>query len=147
MSTVKRQANAGVGHTPDTGSTPTLGLVGIALAVSWLTMLGHNLYELPLAVRDVENTGPLLMNLVLLVAYWRAGSSRVVQWAILGWALLNLVIGGVLTVLPLAILPFVPEQSPGHYLAHLLYAVGQVPLTLVAVAALRHHDNVPQGGR
>ena len=134
MSTVDRRADAGVGLS---SGAPSVVAVGLALALSWGTMLAHNLYELPLAVGDLENSGPLMVALVLWVAYWRRGGTRAVQWAILGWALLNLVVGGVVTVLPLAILPFAPEQSLNHYLAHVVYAVGQIPLTLLAITALR----------
>jgi hypothetical protein len=60
-----------------------------------------------------------------------------VRVALVAWVLLNLVAGGVLSVLPLAILPFVPEQSGGHYAAHVMYAVAQVPLLLIAVRGVR----------
>ncbi len=39
----------------------------------------------------------------------------------MGWGVLNLVIGGIVSVLPLPILPFVPEQSVTHYGAHVVY--------------------------
>ena len=116
---------------------PTPGRMAIAFAASWVSMLGHNLFELPLTPVDIENSGPLLVDLALLAAYWRRPTSRGVQVAILVWAVLNLVIGGVVTVLPLPVLPFVPEQSLAHYLSHLLYTVGQVPLVILSVAALR----------
>jgi len=124
---------------PGTGraTAPTLGRWAIAFGMSWVAMLAHNQFELLLTPLDIENSGPLLVDLALLGAYWRFPTSRVVQVAILGWAVLNLVIGGVLTVLPLPVLPFVPEQSLNHYLAHVLYAAGQVPLVLLAVSALR----------
>jgi hypothetical protein len=50
---------------------------------------------------------------------------------------LNLVIGGIVSVLPLPILPFVPEQSLTHYGAHVVYTLGQVPLVVVAWRAIR----------
>lgn len=138
MSSMDPRAEVGVGLGSGTAPAPSTLRVGLALALSWGTMLAHNLYELPLTIGDLENSGPLVVALALCVAYWRRGGSRAVQWALLGWALLNLVIGGIVTVLPLAILPFTPEQSLDHYLAHVFYAVGQIPLTLLAVAALRH---------
>jgi hypothetical protein len=46
-------------------------------------------------------------------------------------ALLPLV-GAWVTVLPLAFLPFAPEQTVPHYLVHTVYAVAQIPLLLVA---------------
>ena len=45
-------------------------------------------------------------------------------------------IGGIVTVLPLPILPFVPEQSITHYGAHVVYTIGQVPLVVLAYRAL-----------
>lgn len=141
MSTYSRQPTPGYSRTrSSTGPTP--GRMALGFAVSWLAMLAHNLLELPLTPVDIENSGPLLVDLALLAAYWRRPTSRGVQATILGWALLNLVIGGVVTVLPLSVLPFVPEQSLSHYLVHVLYAVGQVPLVLLAVAALRQPPHV-----
>lgn len=115
---------------------PTPGQMAVAFAVSWLTMFAHNMHELPLSPTDLENSGPFVVGLILFAAYWRRPSSLGVQVAILGWAVLNL-IGGFLSVLPLPILPFTPEQSLDHYLTHVVYAVGQVPLLILAVAALR----------
>ena len=45
---------------------------------------------------------------------------------LLAWALLNLLGGAVLSVLPLPFLPFVPEQSLRHYSFHLLYGLTHV---------------------
>ncbi len=81
--------------------------MALGFAVSWLAMLAHNLLEL--ATRppvDIENSGPLLVDLALLAA-WRRPRSRGVQ-VDPRWALLSLVIGGVVTVLPLSVLLFVP---------------------------------------
>ncbi len=143
MSTTDRRAQDRMGLGSGATPVPSAVAVGLALALSWGTMLAHNLYELPLAIGDLENSGPLAVALVLGVAYWRRGGSRAVQWALLVWALLNLVIGGVVTVLPLTILPFTPEQSLDHYLAHVVYTLGQVPLTLLAIAALRRPPHSP----
>jgi hypothetical protein len=113
-----------------------MGLLALALAASWASMLFHNQWELPLTPLDVENTGPLAVDIVLLVAcLWRP-TSRVVWTLILAWGLLNLVVGGLLTVLPLPVLPFAPEQTVSHYAVHLVYAIGQLPLVLLAGAAL-----------
>jgi hypothetical protein len=51
--------------------------------------------------------------------------------------MLNLVIGGIVTVLSLPFLPFVPEQSVTHYGAHVVYTLGQVPLVVLSYRALR----------
>lgn len=78
MSTTDRQAD-GV-QRQGSGATwaPSALRVGLALAPSWGTMLAYNPYELPLAVGDLENTGPLLVALALLLAYWRRAGSRAV---------------------------------------------------------------------
>ena len=112
------------------------GLLAVALAVSWASMVFHN-QELPLTLLDLENTGPLAVDIALLIACWLRPSSLVVWTAILVWGLLNMVIGGIVTVLPLPVLPFVPPQTVEHYAVHLVYAVGQLPLVLVAGKALR----------
>ena len=108
-----------------------------ALALSAGSMLAHNLVELPLSPLDPENSGPILFAALLGLAYAVRPDSRAVAAAALGWGLLNLVIGGIVTVLPLPILPFAPEQSITHYGAHVVYALGQVPLVLVSYRALR----------
>ena len=115
----------------------SVGLLALAFAVSWASMLFHNQMELPLTPLDIENTGPLAVDIALFVACWWWPRSRVVWTAILAWGLLNMVVGGVLTVLPLPVLPFAPEQTVGHYAVHLVYAVGQLPLVLVAASSLR----------
>lgn len=57
--------------------------------------------------------------------------SRPVLLATVAWALL-VVVGGGGSVLPLSVLPFVPEQSVSHYAAHVVYAALQLPLLWVA---------------
>ena len=108
-----------------------------ALAVSWASMLAHNLYELPLSPVDAENSGPLVVAAGLGIAYAVSGGSGPVAAAALGWGVLNFVIGGIVSVLPLPILPFVPEQSLTHYGAHVVYSLGQVPLVVGAWRATR----------
>jgi len=108
-----------------------------ALTVSAGSMLAHNLYELPLSPMDLENSGPIVFAAILGIAYALRPDSKVVAAAALGWGVLNLVIGGIVTVLPLSILPFVPEQSLTHYGAHVVYALGQIPLVVLAYRALR----------
>lgn len=62
------------------------------------------------------------------------------SWLLLGWALLHLIGGGILSVLPLPVLPYSPEQSLRRYSFHLLYALTQVPLVLTAASYLRSGD-------
>jgi thiamine transporter ThiT len=109
----------------------------LALLLSWASMLAHNLFELPLTPLDLENSGPLVVDVILALAFALRPGLHNVMLGILAWGLLNLLIGGVVSVLPLAVLPFVPEQSPSHYLVHVVYALGQVPLVLLSLRALR----------
>jgi len=99
-------------------------------------MVFHNQLELPLTLLAVENMGPLVFDIALFVACWWRPRSKVVWSAILAWALLNMVVGGLVTVLPLPVLPFVPEQTVGHYAVHAVYTIGQLPLVLIAARAL-----------
>ena len=111
-----------------------------ALTLSAGSMLAHNLYELPLSPIDLENSGPILVAAVLGVAYAFRPDSKAVAVAALAWGVLNLVIGGIVSVLPLSILPFVPEQSITHYGAHVVYTLGQVPLVMLAYRAAARPD-------
>ncbi len=106
-------------------------------------MLAHDLYELPLSPVHLENSGPLAVAAGLTIAYAAWPTSRLVALAIVAWAALNLVVGGVLTVLPLPGLPFAPELSVTHYVAHLVYGLGQVPLLVVGRRALRSYVSEP----
>jgi hypothetical protein len=108
-----------------------------ALVLSALSMLAHNLYELPLSPVDVENAGPIAFAAMIGVAYALRPDSKLVAAVALAWGVLNLVIGGIVSVLPLSILPFEPEQSVSHYGAHVVYAMGQLPLIILAYRALR----------
>ena len=108
-----------------------------AIALSAGSMLAHNLYELPLSPIDLENSGPIVFAAILGMAYAVRPGSRAVAAAILGWGVLNLVIGGIVSVLPLPILPFVPEQSVTHYTAHVVYTLGQIPLVVLGYRASR----------
>lgn len=112
-------------------------VMAAALTLSAASMLAHNLYELPLSPIDLENSGPIVFAAILGVAYAVRPDSKAVAAAILGWGVLNLVIGGIVTVLPLPILPFTPEQSISHYGAHVVYTVGQIPLVVFAYRAVR----------
>ena len=108
-----------------------------ALTLSTLSMLVHNLYELPLSPIDLENSGPIAFAALLGIAYAFWPDSKGVAAAALGWGVLNLVIGGIVTVLPLPILPFAPEQSVTHYGAHVVYTLGQIPLVVLGYRAVR----------
>lgn len=55
----------------------------------------------------------------------------------IAWATLHLVVGAVITVIPFGFLPFTPEQSLRHYLAHVVYGLAQLPLIIVMVQEIR----------
>ena len=110
-----------------------------AIVLAWAGMAIHDALELPdLVPASPEFLVPTAIYAMAGVAFLLTGtrSSAIVLGA---WAALNLVGGGILSVLPLPILPFVPEQSVGHYLAHAFYAVAQVPLVVITwrAASLR----------
>jgi hypothetical protein len=74
---------------------------------------------------------------LLLAAGWRLLGRRVVAWLLLGWGWLDTIGGGLLSVLPLPLWPYQPEQSLRHYAVHALYAVLQVPLLVTVTRYLR----------
>ena len=108
--------------------SPAVARVVAAVALAWLGLLVHNQLSLPLAPLSAENLGPFVVYAALGVWYVRSRGSGKARAALAGWTLLNLVVGGVLTVLPLPFLPFVPEQTIAHYAAHVIYSVAQLPL-------------------
>lgn len=113
-------------------------------AISWLGLLVHNVADLPgQTVVSPETLYPGLV-LALILAVHRFGPPRLGAGLLLVWAVLHLVGGGVLSVLPLPILPFAPEQTLRHYTFHLLYALTQLPLLVVALRELRRP---PRRGR
>jgi hypothetical protein len=111
--------------------------MAVALAISWVSLLAHTHYELPQAPLDPENSGPLVVAIVLGLAYAARPGSFLVATMAFAWGVLNLVVGGVLSVLPLSLLPFVPDQTLTHYGVHVVYALGQAPLVAAAYRAAR----------
>jgi len=99
-----------------------------AVAIAWLGMLAHNILSLPLSPLSAENVGPLAIWAGLLGAYVLSRGANAARFGLLAWTLANLVLGGILSVLPLTIWPWSPEQSIGHYAAHAIYALAQAPL-------------------
>lgn len=90
----------------------TLLLAALTL-LSWLGMVIQNAVELPnLPIYRLEYLFPSLLSLLFF----------------LGWAGINLIGGAILSVIPLPIWPFAPEQSLGHYLSHVIDGLAQLPL-------------------
>lgn len=117
---------------------PSVRAMTGAIAASWLGEVAHNAMSLPAAVLlGPETLGPGAVSVLLVVAYARGPRRRIVQAALLGWAMLNLVVGGVLSVVLIGLFPFVPDQGVRHYAAHVIYALAQLPLVWCSVRALR----------
>lgn len=114
-------------------------------AVSLLGLATHNTLEFGAASLLDPATGfmPMLVAYgALVVLILRAPALRLTALiALAGLALLNLVGGAVLSVLPLGFLPFEPEQSLGHYLSHVLYGITQLPLIWVASKLLLNESS------
>jgi hypothetical protein len=107
--------------------------------LSWLGAYVHTTLELQLPVWRPENSVPALVGLVLYLGWWRqAQRRRLWTWLLLAWtAGGHLLLGALFSVLPLPLLPFVPEQSAGHYLSHVIYGVAQLPLIWVLWQEIR----------
>mgnify|MGYP001175499786 CR=1 FL=1 len=125
----------------DAISPPQAGWVAAATALAWLGFYVHNLADLPgQSLLSAETGLPTLVYLVLFLAWWRFSSSRIALWLLFGWVTLNL-IGGSLSVIPFAFLPFSPEQSVRHYAFHALYGAAQLPLLVILWAWLHRRAN------
>ena len=98
--------------------------------LSWLGAYIHTTLELQLPVWSPENSFPLMVGAVLFLGWWRQPSRRRMwAWLLLIWtAGAHLLVGALLSVIPLPLWPFYPEQSTGHYFSHLIYGVAQLPL-------------------
>jgi hypothetical protein len=107
-------------------------LVGIAVLLSILGAVFHNGREFGLAGLLALETATIpivLIEITLFILWWKVPSLRNVAMAALGLlALLHLVGGALISVLPLGALPFEPEQSFDHYFSHIIYGLGQLPL-------------------
>lgn len=112
-------------------------IVAAAAVLSWLGLVVHNIADLPgQTLLSPETALPTVVYLVLL-SLWLLSPRSVTSWLLLGWGWLHMIGGAVLSVLPLAVLPFEPEQSVRHYAFHAVYGVLQVPLLVVLTPSLR----------
>lgn len=119
---------------------PWHALFTVTAAFAWLGFFLHNVADLPgQTILSPESLYPTLLTLALLILWLVPATRTFGAWALMVWVALNLV-GGALSVLPLPILPFVPEQSFEHYTFHVAYAVTQVPLLVVCAAWLRRGE-------
>jgi len=111
-------------------------ILGVVV-LSWLGFFIHNLADLPgQTILSPESLYPTLLYVLLLTA-WFTPVRRAAEWALLGWVLLNLVGGAIVSVLPLPFLPFDPDQTLYHYTFHVIYGVLQLPALFVLRRQLR----------
>jgi len=117
---------------------PSAAVVVLASVIAAAGMMAHNVLEFgPAFLLDLETLIPLAIFGLLALRAWARPANAVVHVALLAWALLNLVGGGILSVLPLWLFPYQPEQSLGHYTVHVIYVAAQLPLVVVAARAVR----------
>lgn len=110
--------------------------VAWAVLASVAGLVVHNLAEFPLSILlGPETLVPAAVTVLLGAVVVRRPSRRVFA-VVAGWAIVVIVLGGG-SVLPLSIWPFVPDQTTGHYAAHVVYALAQVPLLWVAWRGFR----------
>ena len=111
---------------------PQIGWVAACTLLSWLGEFLHNRADLPqLSVLSPESSIPGLISLLFFLAWWLLPQKRTMRVALLSWAWLNLIGGGILSVIPFPFNPFHPEQTLFHYLMHVEYTLTQVPLIVI----------------
>jgi len=119
-------------------SRPSAAAVFATSAIAAGGMLAHNVLELgPAFLVDPQTLIPLMIFAVLAILAARETAGRGTWLALLAWGVLNLVAGGILSVLPIGLFPFQPEQSLGHYGVHAVYTLASVPLVVVAWSGSR----------
>ena len=108
-------------------------------AISLNSLFIHNISDLPgQSALSPESLYPGLLCIALVGLWLVPPARRAATWVLLVWGTISLVGGGILSVLPLGLFPFSPEQTPRHYAFHALYAITQIPLIWVCIARLRH---------
>jgi hypothetical protein len=101
-------------------------------------MLAHNVLELgPAFLLDPQTLIPLGIFAILAILAARETAGRATWLALFAWSALNLVAGGILSVLPINLFPFQPDQSLEHYLVHVMYTLTGLPLVLMAWSGIR----------
>jgi hypothetical protein len=116
---------------------PAVWTMGGAVAVAIAGSLLHNAREFGAESVLAGSNGELVLIVPMLAAFaawwFVAGARTPAAWTLVALALLNLIGGAVLTVLPLGLLPFEPEQSRDHYLSHIIYGAAQLPLLALGI--------------
>jgi hypothetical protein len=116
-------------------------LLGAAVAVAILGSLAHNVIEFGLTPMLASRNGELptvLLWIVGFLVWWRVPQVRLpAAWFLVVLALLNLIGGAIITVIPFGFLPFEPEQTLTHYLSHVIYGVAQLPVLALLAQEIR----------
>ncbi|MGD2058900.1 MAG: hypothetical protein PVF85_05195 [Anaerolineales bacterium] len=122
-------------------------LVFIVLVLfSYAGMALHNYVELPgMSPLNPQYLLPIAIYVILTVAWLRPNNRRRWTWLTFLWGVIQLFVGAGLSVLPLSIWPFYPEQSTRHYLVHAAYGIAQIPL-LSYTGALLMRPQWARGG-
>jgi hypothetical protein len=125
--------------------TPVIWVAACTL-LAWIGLFIHNRADLPrLPLLSPETTIPTLIFLLLFLGWWLLPLKRMMGIALLSWAVLNLLGGGVLSVIPFPFWPFHPEQTVFHYLMHVQYTLTQIPLVvLLLLQARRKRSGHPE---
>ncbi|MEA2674516.1 MAG: hypothetical protein QOI92_1708, partial [Chloroflexota bacterium] len=91
---------------------PSAAVVVLASVIAAAGMMAHNVFEFgPAFLLNLQTLIPLAIYGLFALLAWARPADAVVYILLLGWAVLNLVGGGILSVLPLGLFPFQPEQS------------------------------------
>lgn len=122
----------------------------LALGTSLAALGGvaHNALSLPLPIYAPETIGPAATYGALFVWVRLSPAAALPRMVLMSWTGLNLLVGGILTAMPLPIWPFAPEQTPEHYTAHVIYAASEVPLIWLLARSRQAHprDRGPELG-
>jgi len=115
-----------------------IGWVAAFATLSWMGEFIHNRFELPqLSFLSPENCIMALLAMGLFLLWWRVPHSKIPAILLLMLGMVHLVGGGIISVIPFKFLPFFPEQSVQHYIAHILYGLMQMPLIIAMIWQIR----------
>lgn len=121
-----------------TGFLPPLVVIG-GLVISTLGGWYHNAVDFPGMPLYAPEMLATIVPPLLLAVWWSWRPGRLPLVALAFWVLMSLFVGGLFSVLPLAVWPFQPAQTPAHYQAHLFYTAAQIPLLAVVVWMFGRH--------